>query len=122
MASEIERVAGGRFAPGQSGNPGGRPKTVRDVIALSREHTATAIETLIDVAVNGKSEMARVRAAEAILNRAHGVPVLTTDMNALTGDDTPTAWTFDLSGAREVVPLRAADEIVGEVVAESEWS
>jgi hypothetical protein len=42
MGREIDRVENGRFAPGQSANPGGRPATVREVVELAREHAKTA--------------------------------------------------------------------------------
>jgi hypothetical protein len=61
------------FKPGQSGNPGGRPKEVREVLAAAREHTAEAIERLaywmrLD---NAKASPA---ACIALLNRAWGQP------------------------------------------------
>jgi hypothetical protein len=63
---DIARIERGGFAPGRSANPGGRPATVRDVVRLAPEHTATAYETVVDVAKNGGNEMARVKAAEAL--------------------------------------------------------
>ena len=33
-----------KFKPGQSGNPGGRPKGFAEVRELAREHTVAAIE------------------------------------------------------------------------------
>ncbi len=38
------------FVKGQSGNPGGRPKAVMDVIELARSHTTTAIAALARIA------------------------------------------------------------------------
>ncbi|MDE2105130.1 MAG: hypothetical protein KGL39_48325 [Patescibacteria group bacterium] len=123
VGKEIERTTHGRFAPGTSGNPGGRPKTVKDVVMLARQHTTVAIQTLVDVAQNGRSEIARVRAAEVLLDRAHGGVVSQIDLRALVdedGDGQP--WTFDLSGARDVVPLRPAPDetIEGELVSEDD--
>lgn len=123
MAREIERATGGKFAPGKSGNPGGRPRTVRDVIVLARQHTELAVAALVDVAQNGKSEMARVRAAEALLDRAHGGVVSQLDLRTLVDEDGPVTWSFDLGGARDVVPLRAAaddDTIIGELISEDD--
>lgn len=62
------------WKPGQSGNPGGRPKEVAHVRELARQHTAEAIATLVDIMRHGTSDRARVAAAEALLNRAWGHP------------------------------------------------
>ncbi|WP_390614219.1 DUF5681 domain-containing protein [Gluconacetobacter diazotrophicus] len=36
----------GQFKKGQSGNPGGKPKALREVIELAREHTELAVSRL----------------------------------------------------------------------------
>lgn len=60
---------------GVSGNPGGRPKVLGEVRDLARQHTATAIATLIEVAQNTRSPAAaRVSAAQALLDRGWGKP------------------------------------------------
>ncbi len=65
----------GQFQPGQSGNPGGKPKELAEVIALARSHTLPAIKALASITADRKaSSAARVQAAEAILNRAWGKP------------------------------------------------
>lgn len=63
-----------RFKPGQSGNPGGRPK---GVAALAREHTPEAIKALV-AALKCKKE--RVSAAIALLDRGWGKPVQSHDL------------------------------------------
>jgi hypothetical protein len=71
-------VAGGRFQPGQSGNPGGRPKDIGRLKELARKHTEEAIATLAAIMRDNKEPAAaRVRAAEAMLDRAWGRPETT---------------------------------------------
>jgi hypothetical protein len=63
------------FKPGQSGNPGGRPKTVGPVRDLAGKHTKEAIETLASVMKDTSApHAARVAAANGLLDRAHGKP------------------------------------------------
>jgi len=59
---------------GHSGNPGGRPVGYGEIRQLARAHTTTALETLVEVAKNAKSESARVAAAVALLDRGWGRP------------------------------------------------
>ena len=61
----------GRFQPGTSGNPGGRPRAAHSIQELAREHAPEAIQTLADIAKNG-TPGARVSAAIALLDRAYG--------------------------------------------------
>ena len=57
------RLWSGKFAPGQSGNPGGRPKDEYRVAELARSCTVEAIETLADLMLNDKGERVRGTAA-----------------------------------------------------------
>ena len=43
----------GRFQPGRSGNPGGRPRAAHSIQELARQHAPEAIKTLADIAKNG---------------------------------------------------------------------
>jgi hypothetical protein len=76
------RIVGRPFPKGQSGNPGGPPKQLRDVIELARSHTTDAIETLV-AAMNSDSAPwgARIAAANAILDRGWGGPEQTVNAN-----------------------------------------
>jgi hypothetical protein len=62
------------WAKGQSGNPGGRPRELAGIQKLARENGPLAIQTLVEVATNGKSDSARVSAATALLDRGFGKP------------------------------------------------
>lgn len=77
MARNSEKTASQRgpgrpFTPGQSGNPGGRPREAVHVRELARTRTTEAIDTLAEIMLHGKKEAARVRAAEALLARGWG--------------------------------------------------
>lgn len=71
-----------RFVKGKTGNPGGRPKIPKCVVEAAKAHTVDAIKALAEIATSGSDDSARVKAAEALLNRAWGKPVET---HALTG-------------------------------------
>jgi len=63
------------FQPGQSGNPGGRPKALKEVEEAARSHTAEAISTLAAICNNNDApDAARIAAATALLDRGWGKP------------------------------------------------
>ena len=66
------RLKSGQFAPGQSGNPGGRPKDEHRVAELARSYTLEAIDTLVELMRDGKDERMRGTAAQALLDRGWG--------------------------------------------------
>jgi hypothetical protein len=55
-----------KFVAGQTGNPGGRPKAAIEVRDLARKHTISAINRLFAVMQKGKSEQARIMAANSL--------------------------------------------------------
>src|SRR5688572_13892701 len=71
-----------KFKPGQSGNPGGRPKIVGEVQELARKTTPMAIKTLERIAGDQKAPpAAQVSAATALLDRAWGRPAQAVDVS-----------------------------------------
>ena len=69
------------FAPGQSGNPSGRPKENAEVKRLARSHAVRAIEKLAAL-MESDDERTVVAACQAILDRGYGKPA-----QAITGGD-----------------------------------
>jgi hypothetical protein len=67
------------FRKGESGNPGGRAKLTledgRTLSDLAKEHTAEAVDCLVDVMRDRAApHAARVTASTAVLDRAWGRP------------------------------------------------
>lgn len=65
----------GSWKPGQSANPGGRPKQDGRVKELAQQQTELAINTLVEICENKKNgASARAAAAVALLDRGWGRP------------------------------------------------
>ena len=62
------------FKPGQSGNPGGRPK---GIAAKAREHADKALDVLVG-ALDEEDAKVRITAARELLDRGYGKPVTMT--------------------------------------------
>ena len=71
-------MARGGFREG-AGRPSGStnkssPEQSQRLSELAKTYTEEALETLVDVARNGRTDAARVSAANALLDRAYGKP------------------------------------------------
>lgn len=80
------------WKPGQSGNPGGRPKVVSEIRELARQHGYEAIQRLVAL-MHSSNESVAVRAAEALLDRAYGRPLLGLELNS---DATSRRWYVEI--------------------------
>jgi hypothetical protein len=72
--SRRQKIPSSAWRPGQSGNPGGRPKVSAEIRELARQHGSQAIERLVAL-MHSKNESVAVRAAEALLDRGYGRPM-----------------------------------------------
>jgi hypothetical protein len=83
------------FQPGQSGNPGGRPK---GIAAKAREHTDRAIEVLVE-GMEDDDHKVRIAASREILDRGWGKPLamtadITKRLDEFTDDDLDAGISF----------------------------
>lgn len=69
------------FKPGESGNPGGRPKESAEVKELARQHGPEALNKLLELMRGEDSRVAKA-AADSILDRAYGKPGQSMDLVA----------------------------------------
>ena len=74
QSAKRARGPGRPFQPGQTGNPGGRPRIANNVREIARQHTDDAIRALVEV-VQDKAHPQRVAAANALLDRGYGKPI-----------------------------------------------
>jgi len=56
-------------------------KATADIREAAQQYTEQALTVLVEIAMNGESEAARVAAANSILDRAHGKPRQAVDAN-----------------------------------------
>jgi hypothetical protein len=71
----------GKFVKGQSGNPGGRPKKVKEIEDLALEATPECLKILIKIAKReSEDSRARIAAIKEILDRGLGKAVQKTEV------------------------------------------
>jgi hypothetical protein len=68
------QARGRPFEPGQSGNPGGRPRVIGELRDLARAHAPEAVRELARLAIHAKGETARIAAIGELLDRGFGKP------------------------------------------------
>lgn len=64
------------FQPGQSGNPSGRPKKVRELASIAEENSEKAMRKLAKL-VDSSDDRVALAAAQALLDRSMGKPTQT---------------------------------------------
>jgi len=87
---------------------------VTEIRDLARRHSLAAIKSLAAIAINGKTEPARVAASKAILERAFGRPPQAATSERGEGPATPEPKVTDRDRAKALVTLiakvKAAEE------------
>ena len=101
------RGSGRPFAPGRSGNPGGRPKREGLIRELAQAATKTVFLRLLEIATKGEDERSVVLACNAILDRGWGKPAQTVELDARHewgGEEIVT-----ITSANPILPARVVD-------------
>jgi hypothetical protein len=91
--TEGRRLPRSAFKPGQSGNPGGRPRRTPEDYALMAACTAKtseALETILWLMDQAKKESVRLAAAIWVIERGHGKAVQSTLAKASSLEDATT--------------------------------
>jgi len=78
--SRPDQALGRRFAPGQSGNPGGRPAVVREFRKLCVDYMQTQGWARLQQIANGRNTATALKALEVIASYAYGRPTATVDV------------------------------------------
>ncbi len=87
---------GRRFKPGQSGNPGGKPKGFGALIRQESKDGAELVRTALAILRNTKAaNRDRLKAAEFLADRGWGKPP--TSINFNPGDDSAMTFTLVLA-------------------------
>jgi hypothetical protein len=63
-----------RWQPGESGNPGGKPKVLTEVLQMGYKTTPAIMQRLIDAALHSADANVWIPAAREVLNRTFGKP------------------------------------------------
>ena len=103
------------WVKGVSGDPGGRPRAAHDVQALARQHTAAALNALVEALGDPKH---KVSAATAILDRAWGRPPQTVAVDPASPPTTVLHLIAAKAASRELLEHQAVQTEPGAAAAE----
>ena len=69
----MQRDNSGRFLPGESANPGGRPSGIKELREMTRQYTKEAVDVLVKHLRDPDPRVA-LFAANSLLDRGYGKP------------------------------------------------
>ena len=79
-------VRGKPFQPGQSGNPGGRPKMPDALKARIAKLASKDAVDVLQAALSSQDEKVRIQAAGMLMDRAWGKAITPSDVKVTSGD------------------------------------
>lgn len=75
----------GKFAKGQSGNPGGRPKLPEEIKEIARASSGDAFKRVVELMDSADDERVQLAAAKEVLDRAFGKPAQAMEVSGKEG-------------------------------------
>ena len=93
----------GGSRPGAGRKKGEVGQAKRQLADMAKDHAEQALQVLVNIALSGESEAARVSAANAILDRGYGKPMQGVDHTSSDGSMKPPTLI-------QLVPLKGNDD------------
>lgn len=92
------------FKPGESGNPGGRPKKDNPIVEMARAASPEAFAEIIRLARESKDEKIRLQASERIIERGYGKAAQAVELSGSDGEPLKIGITFNLKDTKRQLP------------------
>jgi len=97
------------FKPGQSGNPGGRPKSDNPIVAAAKLAAPEAFAQILRLSKESSDEKIRLQASEKIVERAYGKAAQAVELSGAEGEPLKIGITFNLKDTKKQLPPSGTD-------------